>query len=71
MTAEEFAAAGLDKLSAAELESLNRWLLRQVQEESSAAADQARANLARFRRGGKKDLSYEDQDRQAQRTAGV
>ena len=28
-------------------------------------------NLARFRRGGKKDMSYEDQDRQAQRTAGV
>ena len=28
-------------------------------------------NLARFRRGGKKDMSYEDQDRQAQRSAGV
>lgn len=58
MTTEEFAAAGLDKLSAAELESLNRWLLRQVQEESSAAADQAREEerrQARVDSAGRKD----------------
>ena len=28
-------------------------------------------NLALFRRGGEKDMSYREQDRQAQRTAGV
>jgi len=41
MTAEEFRAAGLDKLSADELASLNRWLQRQVQEEASVVAEQA------------------------------
>ena len=42
MTAEEFATAGLDKLSAGELDALNRWLQRQVQEETSAVVEQAR-----------------------------
>ncbi|MFZ7096531.1 hypothetical protein ACOPJQ_00975 [Luteimonas dalianensis] len=42
MTAEEFAAAGLDKLSAAELDVLNRWLQRQVEEETSVVVEQAR-----------------------------
>lgn len=42
MTAEEFAAAGLDKLSAAELAALDRWLQRQVEEETSVVAEQAR-----------------------------
>jgi len=41
MTAGEFSAAGLDKLSAAELDALNRWLQQQVQEESSVAVEQA------------------------------
>lgn len=41
MTAEEFAATGLDKLDAGELEALNSWLQRQVQEESSAVVEQA------------------------------
>lgn len=46
MTAEEFRAAGLDKLSAEELARLNTWLDRRVQQETSAAvaavAEQAR-----------------------------
>lgn len=41
MTAEEFRAAGLDKLSADELGNLNRWLQRQVQAEATAVAEQA------------------------------
>lgn len=47
MTAEEFTAAGLDKLDPAELEALNRWLRRQVQEEASVAAEQAREEVQR------------------------
>ena len=42
MTAGEFRAAGLDKLSADELANLNRWLQGQVQEEATAAVEQAR-----------------------------
>ena len=42
MTSAEFHAAGLDKLSAAELATLNRWLQRRVGEEAAAAAEQAR-----------------------------
>lgn len=42
MTAGEFRAAGLDKLSAEELANLNRWLQGQVQEETSVAVEQAR-----------------------------
>lgn len=41
MTAEEFRATGLEKLSAAELANLERWLQRQVQEEASAATGAA------------------------------
>lgn len=42
MTADEFRAAGLDKLSPAELAALNTWLQRRVGEETAAAAEQAR-----------------------------
>ena len=42
MTAGEFRAAGLDKLSADELANLNRWLQGQVQEEATVAVEQAR-----------------------------
>lgn len=41
MTAEEFRAAGLDKLSADELANLNRWLQGQVQQEAAAVTGQA------------------------------
>lgn len=41
MSAEEFRAAGLDKLSATELANLDRWLQRQVQEETSTAVVEA------------------------------
>lgn len=41
MTAGEFAAAGLDKLSAAELETLNRWLQQRVEVETSVVVEQA------------------------------
>ena len=41
ISADEFRAAGLDKLSAAELASLDRWLQRQVQQETSVAVEQA------------------------------
>jgi hypothetical protein len=37
MSAEEFKAAGLDKLSAEELARLNTWLDRRVQQEATAA----------------------------------
>ncbi len=42
MTAEEFKAAGLDKLSPAELAALNAWLQRKVGAETAAAVEQAR-----------------------------
>ena len=46
MSAEEFKAAGLDKLSAGELARLNAWLNRRVAEQAeaavAAAAEQAR-----------------------------
>lgn len=46
MTAEEFRATGLDKLSAEELARLNAWLDRRVEQETAvavaAAAEQAR-----------------------------
>ncbi|MGY0560144.1 hypothetical protein ACW7G2_05435 [Luteimonas sp. A277] len=40
MSAEEFRASGLDKLSAAELANLDRWLQRQ-QEETTVAVERA------------------------------
>ena len=43
MTAEQFKAAGLDKLSAQELANLNAWLNRTVAQESEKAATAAAA----------------------------
>lgn len=51
MTPAEFAAAGLDKLSAAELAQLNTWLGRTIEVETVAAAEEAKANVARENRG--------------------
>lgn len=48
MSTTEFKAAGLDKLSAAELAALNAWLNRTV-DTQSAAAEQARAEVQRAR----------------------
>ncbi|MGB3394078.1 MAG: hypothetical protein WA956_07985 [Stenotrophomonas sp.] len=42
MTAGEFKAAGLDKLSAAELAALNDWLQGKVQQATASAVEQAR-----------------------------
>lgn len=42
MSAEEFKAAGLDKLSPAELAALDAWLQRKVGVETAAAVEQAR-----------------------------
>ncbi len=47
MTAEEFKAAGLDKLSAEELSRLNGWLNRTVVQESKKAAAVAVAEAKR------------------------
>lgn len=47
MTAEEFKAAGLDKLSAEELARLNGWLNRTVAQESRKAVDVAVAEVKR------------------------
>ncbi|MGY0634177.1 hypothetical protein [Luteimonas sp. A478] len=41
MSNEEFRAAGLDRLSATELANLDRWLQRQVQEETTVAVERA------------------------------
>lgn len=41
MSADEFRAAGLDKLSAQELATLNRWLQRQAQPQAGAASGPA------------------------------
>lgn len=42
MSAEEFKAAGLDKLNPAELAALDAWLQRKVGVETAAAVEQAR-----------------------------
>lgn len=42
MTAEEFKAAGLDKLSDAELSALSAWLTRKVGAETARAVEQVR-----------------------------
>jgi hypothetical protein len=42
MSAEEFKAAGLDKLSAGELAALNAWLQRKVDHETAQVKEQAR-----------------------------
>ncbi|MFT3667425.1 MAG: hypothetical protein QM795_02260 [Pseudoxanthomonas sp.] len=45
MTAEEFKAAGLDKLSDAELTALSAWLTRKVGTETARAVEQARQEV--------------------------
>ena len=48
MSADEFKAAGLDKLSAQELAALNDWLQRKVgQETAKAVEDRPRKKAAR------------------------
>jgi hypothetical protein len=42
MSTDEFKAAGLDKLSAAELATLNRWLQGKVEQATSSVLEQAR-----------------------------
>jgi len=51
MTPEEFKAAGLDKLSAAELANLNAWLDRKIDIETERAAAQAEDNVKSGARG--------------------
>lgn len=46
MTAAEFKAAGLDKLSPSELASLDAWLQRKLGVETAVAAEQAREEVA-------------------------
>lgn len=56
MTAEEFRAAGLDRLSAGELANLNRWLQQQPQPDPAAAAEQA---IAQARAEGREQAQRE------------
>ena len=51
MTPEEFKAAGLDKLSAAELANLNAWLDRKIDIETERAAAQAEDKVKSGARG--------------------
>lgn len=51
MTPEEFAAAGLDKLSAGELARLNAWLNRTIEGETTRATTETRAKVAEENRG--------------------
>jgi hypothetical protein len=51
MTPEEFKAAGLDKLSAAELANLNAWLDRKIDIETERAAAQAEDKVKSNARG--------------------
>lgn len=51
MTPAEFKAAGLDKLTPAELASLNAWLQGKVKEESAKAASAARKDVVDTNRG--------------------
>ena len=51
MSAEEFRAAGLDKLSADELARLNQWLNRRIDTVASEAAAQATEGLRSRARG--------------------
>lgn len=51
MTAEQFRAAGLDKLDAAELETLNAWLNRTLVTETDKAARQAEDKVRTESRG--------------------
>ena len=57
MTAEEFKAAGLDKLSAAELANLNAWLERRVEARTRTAVDEAVAKATeQAREEGRKEV---------------
>lgn len=51
MSAAEFRAAGLDKLSAEELASLNRWLGRTIEAETALAAAAAKKQVEDDNRG--------------------
>lgn len=51
MTPEEFKAAGLDKLDAQELASLNAWLDRKIDTETTRAAERAEGKLKQETRG--------------------
>lgn len=51
MSADEFKAAGLDKLSAEELANLNRWLNRRIDSASTAAAAEATERVQNQSRG--------------------
>lgn len=51
MSAEEFRAAGLDKLDAEELASLNRWLGRKIEAETALAAAAAKKKVEDENRG--------------------
>lgn len=51
MSAEEFKAAGLDKLSPAELARLNAWLNRTVVQESTKAREEGRQEVVKKHRG--------------------
>lgn len=51
MTTDEFKAAGLDKLSAEELASLNAWLNRKIGVETERAAAQAEDRVKQGARG--------------------
>ncbi|MBB1088514.1 hypothetical protein H4F99_08440 [Lysobacter sp. SG-8] len=51
MSTEEFRAAGLDKLDAAELAALNRWLGRRIEAESAIAAAAAKQKVEDENRG--------------------
>ncbi|MCF7221975.1 hypothetical protein [Marilutibacter chinensis] len=51
MSAEEFEAAGLDKLSAEELANLNRWLGRKIETETALAAAAAKKKVEDDNRG--------------------
>lgn len=51
MTPEEFQAAGLDKLSADELARLDAWLNRTIEDETSKASTEAKAQVVKEHRG--------------------
>ena len=51
MTPEQFRAAGLDRLSAGELASLNAWLNRTLDVETTRAAETAKQQVAEEQRG--------------------
>lgn len=51
MTPEQFKAAGLDKLSAAELANLNAWLNHTIDTETTKAAVQAKEKVEKDNRG--------------------